>query len=505
MRGRAIHQSMRLCGVAALALVGSCAGERLVAPAAPAGAADTAQPHVLEKERQIDSLGLAAKVLASGVFISGREPRQVIEEDLQSPFQIRHDWARTTVDVDREAGRVTLSSAGVGSRTAVFTGARAQGVVLLPLGESALRFTPREIPRNLPSADSAWPLGDRVDRSARPSGIDEAALQAALTDVFDEKSKAARVQRTRALLVVHRGQLVAERYAAGFQPDQPLVGWSMGKTVAAVLLGIVANWEPRLQLQAPAPIAPWQGKTDSRAAITLADVMEMSSGLSCPMPRAGTPEYAHTRNVHNSVYRGIVDAHAAMLSRPLQVTPGSRWAYCNADTFALMEIVRDRVRRSGLDFLAFPQSALFDRIGARSFVLETDLVGNFLITGYDYATARDWARFGEFLLRDGVAFDGTRLLPEGWVDFMRKPAPAAPAAPDAKYGGQVWLNAGGVFPAVPRDAYYARGLFEQIVLVIPSRSTVVVRLGNSPGPDVQSDFAPYFDRVVADILRALPP
>lgn len=491
---RAMAGKSWIAGVALLC----CSG--CGAPQTSAPPVDTVEPAALMKEREVDSLGLAAKVLASGVFISGRDPEQVIAQDLQSPAQIRHDWATTSVDIDRDAKRLTLSTPGGIRRTAVFTGSDAQGTVLLPVGEAALRFTPRSIPRHVPPEDSLWPLGDRIDVAERPRNIDEAALQAAVASAFDESPEAQKEQ-TRALVVLYQGHLVAERYAPGYRADQPLVGWSMGKTLAAALLGIVASWDPKLDVNAPIPIAQWQRPGDPHARITTANALRMSSGLSCPLPRLGSPEFATTRNVHGSVYRGIVDAHKEMLARPVQVEPGSRWAYCNADTFALMEIVRERVRARGLDYLAFPQVALFDKIGVRSLVLETDLVGNFLITGFDYGTARDWARFGEFLLRDGVAFDGTRLLPAGWVDFMRTPAPAAP---NARYGGQVWLNAGGALPNVPRDAYYARGLFEQIVLVIPSRETVVVRLGNSSGVDGPVSFNPYFDRVVAGVLRALP-
>jgi CubicO group peptidase (beta-lactamase class C family) len=451
------------------------------------------------KEREIVTLGLAAKLLASAVFISGRDPASVMEEDFKTGLYAGHDWSTTRIDVDREAGRVTLSTPGAGERVAVFTGPDAQGVVLMPVGEMSLRFTPRAIPRKVGSADAAWPSGDRIDPAARPAGIDEAALRKAVAAAFEGSEEADR-QRTRALLVVRNGQLVAERYAPGFNKDQPLIGWSMGKTIAATLLGLVVDWEPKLDVQAPAPIAQWQAPNDPRARITVAQLLNMSSGLDCPSPGFGSPDYATPRNVHNSPYYGIVNAHETMLSRPLQEPPGSRWLYRNVNTFALAEIVRERVYKRGLDYLSFPQSALFDRIGARSFVLETDLVGNFLITGFDYATARDWARFGEFLRRDGVAFDGTRLLPEGWVDFLRKPAPVLKAP---YYGGQVWLNADGAFPSLPRDLYYARGAMEQLVIVIPSLEMVVVRLGHTPDEETMMALYPHLDKIIADVVSAL--
>lgn len=453
-----------------------------------------------DKERAVTSLGVVAKLLASSVFISGRDPGRVIEEDFKSsPVFSRLDWAATTVDVDREKGRVTLSTPTAGSRTAIFTGRDAQGVVLLPVGETSLRFAPRAIPRRVPGADSPWPMGDKVDAAVRPRGIDEEALNKAVARLFDD-SEESRRQRNRAFVVLYKGQLVAERYAPGFHKDQALIGWSMGKTIAAALLGIVSGWEPVLDLHAPAPIPQWQQKNDPRARITVADLMQMSGGLSCPSPGIDDPDYSTPRNIHNSPYYGIVDAHATMLARPLEDPPGTRWRYRNANTFALAEIVRERVRARSLDYLAFPQQALFDRIGARSFVLETDLVGNFLITGFNYATARDWARFGEFLRRDGVAFDGTRVLPAGWVDFMRKPAKALTSP---YYGGQIWINGNGAFPTLPSDAYWARGSMEQLVIVVPSRQTVFVRLGATPDEKTMFDLYPYLDRILVDVLSAL--
>lgn len=454
----------------------------------------------LARERELTRLGLAAKLLASAVFISGRDPERVVAEDFVSPVYGNHDWSSTKIDVDREKGRVTLSTAKAGSRTAVFTGPDAQGVVLLPVEETSLRFTPRKISRQLPPADSTWPWGERIDPSARPPGIDEDALRKGVAIAFEDSDEARR-QRTRAIVVLYQGQLVAERYAPGFHQGQALIGWSMGKTITAALLGIVSDWEPKLDLHAPAPIAEWQRPQDPRAQITVANLMNMSGGLSCPSPGIEDPDYATPRNVHNSIYYGIADAHLAMLSRPLQDPPGSRWQYRNVNTFGLAHIVRERVRARGLDYLAFPQHALFDRIGARSFVLETDLAGNFLITGFNYATARDWARFGEFLRRDGIAFDGTRLLPPGWVEFMRKPAPSLKKP---YYGGQVWLNADGMLASLPRDAYFARGAMEQIVLVIPSRETVVIRLGATPDEATMHAFYPHFEQIVSSVLSALP-
>ena len=128
-------------------------------------------------------------------------------------------------------------------------------------------------------------------------------------------------------------------------------------------------------------------------------------------------------------------------------------------------IIRDAVRKRGEEYLTFPQRALFDKIGIRRQVLETDPYGNFLLNGYDYGTARNWARLGMLYLNDGV-WQGKRLLPEGWTKFVSTPAPAWK---DSTYGAMVWVNARGVWPELPRDAFAFRGAGLQDVYVIPSR------------------------------------
>jgi CubicO group peptidase (beta-lactamase class C family) len=133
----------------------------------------------------------------------------------------------------------------------------------------------------------------------------------------------------------------------------------------------------------------------------------------------------------------------------------------------------------------------------RNMGLEVDPFGNFIMTGFDYGTARDWARFGLLHLNDGV-WQGTRILPEGWIDVITTPAPADPAP---HYGGLFWLNRGGQYPKLPRDMYWPAGHHGQVVLVIPSRDTVIVRLGHS----ARGGFDEYLEPVVEKILAACGP
>lgn len=451
---------------------------------------DHAPAEVVAAERRANSIATAAKLLASGIFVSGRTPEDLLLNDLRTPLYTQHDWRDVSMHIDRVARRVTLSAPGVVPRTALYTGEHAQGCVLLPPGETELLFKPVATPPRLAPGSDAF---------AGQTPAAQGPLAEAVASAFAGTPEAA-AQHTRALLVVHRGQLVAEQYAPGFDANMPQLSWSMGKTVLAALLGVLARQGALPDLDTPAPIREWRQPNDPRAGITLRHLLQMSGGLDCPSPGPPDANYATTRDIHESIYYGVRDAHALMTSRPLLDPPGSRWQYRNTNPMALGRILREIVEKRGESYLSFPQRALFDKIGATSFVLETDQSGNFLITGYDYATARDWARLGLLLLRDGVAPDGTRLLAPGWVATLREPAPAAP---NGRYGGQVWLNRGGAFPSLPRDVFYARGWQEQIVMIFPSHDLVLVRLGHSPGMNPPADFNPYFDRVAAAILAAL--
>ena len=200
-------------------------------------------------------------------------------------------------------------------------------------------------------------------------------------------------------------------------------------------------------------------------------------------------------NEHMRIYFDAIDIFKHAVEQPAEFPPNTRWRYRNSDPLTLGKIVRETVEAQGGDYLTFPQSALFDRIGARNFVLETDAWGNFILTGYDYGSARDWARFGLLHLWGG-RWNGERILPEGWTKFISAPAPADKSL---SYGGLFSLNRGGRLNRIPKDAYWSAGFMGQITMIIPSRNVVVVRLGPSP-----SDYMSYLNDVIGRILENLP-
>ena len=416
------------------------------------------------------NLGGYAKVLCSAVFVSGREVEEAAENsaflflpdptDRPEPDEIQVDRGRREVRVVRD-GRVL--------RTARFHGD--QGCVALPPGGGEIGFEPVAVESSLPeAAETAWPLGD-LDARIEPAsiGIDGEALEAAVDLAFAPEAL------TRGLVVVHRGKILAERYAPEHDPDTQLESWSMGKSLGATLIGVLAQQEA-LEPDEPVPIEAWGGPDDPRSEIRWIDLLRMSSGLKFYSHHdpEWTPELGYLE--HFYVYTGGIDVFDFSKTRPARVPPGTEGRYHNSDPLLLSGLVRQIVEARGEEYLSFPQRALFDRIGIRRQVLEPDVAGNFLISGYDYGTPRNWARLGLLYLNDGV-FAGERILPEGWSELVSTPAPAwrLPV-----YGGGFWLNRTGNFE-LPADAYYMAGAGSQFTIVVPSLDLVVVRMGHLRG------------------------
>ena len=434
------------------------------------------------------SLAINAKILCSGIWVQGRDPERHAAADLRrfDHFGWGDDF---TYAVDEERRRVTLSAPGVPSRIAQHNGD--QGCAVLPRDADDVRFIPAEVGRDWPlAAWTLWPDGDRLPDHAPPAEVDREALERALDYAMANHEHG---QNTRAFLVVYGDRVIGERYAPGIPRDMPHLSWSQGKSITAALIGVLVE-QGELSLDQPAPIEAWSAPDDPRRAITIADLLHMSSGLDFNNFGLGSEESLSTENHHFRIYFDGIHVFDHAVSFPLAVEPGTRWRYLNSDPLSLGRIVREIVEARGEDYHAFPWTALFDRIGIKNAVLETDAWGNFIMTGYDYLSARDWARFGLLHLRDGV-WNGERLLPEGWAEFVSTPAPADESL---GYGGLFWLNAGGRYDRVPADAYWAAGFMGQTTMVIPSRDVVIVRLGPSPG-----GFDRYMNEVVGEVLGAI--
>jgi CubicO group peptidase (beta-lactamase class C family) len=248
----------------------------------------------------------------------------------------------------------------------------------------------------------------------------------------------------------------------------------MGKSLTATLMGILIR-QGVYDLWQPAPVPEWQQPGDPRAKIRIADLLHMSSGLRIRAPQDPDFDPSGSYPDHLYLYTGGVNSFHYAATRPLQWPPGAVGRYRNTDPVLVNYLVRLAVEKRGEEYLSFPQRVLFDKLGIRSVVIETDPYGDFLTQGYDLASARDWARLGTLYLQDGV-WNGERILPEGFVHFVSTVAPAWAADHRPIYGGFFWINGEGQLP-IPTSAYYMEGAGGQFTLIIPSHDLVVVRLG----------------------------
>jgi CubicO group peptidase (beta-lactamase class C family) len=405
--------------------------------------------------------GYAAKIVCSNVFIAGRDPDQVLSLDVQAPGN--PVLKLITIDVDRNAHTVTAGLLGPFGRS-VAVAREGLGCASVPDGDveqaAALSLPPMP---GAPIPDAEWPQGERVAAPQSP----------AIAAILDDPK--ATGPGMRAVVVVHDGRVVGERYGDGFSAGTPLLGWSMTKTVNAAIVGTLVK-EGRLTLDDTALFETWDA--DNRGAISLASLMSMSSGL------AFNEDYGDVTDVTRMLYLEP-DMAAFAADKPLTGQAGPAFSYSSGTG-----VMISRVWQDALDdpeaALAWPREHLFMPVGMRSAVLETDESGTFVGSSYLYATARDWARFGQLLLQDGE-WNGEQILPEGYVAWMHEPSQAAPEV----YGkGQLWMHGPGIGTedgppadagfAIPADAYWMIGHDGQTVAIIPSKKLVVVRMGLTP-------------------------
>ena len=399
----------------------------------------------------------SAKIVCSNQFLAWRDGQEVLALDVQAPGHpiLKYILA----DVDPAARTVSTRLFGLfGESRAVYR--QGAGCSSVPYGAQAQALPP--VPEaGVPNMAALWPAGERVEPSQDP----------ALIAILDDAELAG--PGMRAVVVAHNGHIVGERYGDGFKADTPLLGWSMTKTVTAAIIGTLVR-EERLSLDQDGLFEGWNG--DERGEITLADLMAMSSGL------AFNEDYGDVTDVTRMLYLEADMAGFAAdkpLVGPLAAPRGSAFSYSSGTTVMLSRIWQDAFAEPA-DALSWPREALFSPLGMTSAVLEADATGTFVGSSYLYATARDWARFGEFLRNDGV-WAGEEVLPQGFAAWMREAAPAS----GGEYGrGQLWLrgpgDGGDAGFDLPDDTFWLLGHDGQSVAVVPSRGLVVVRLGLTP-------------------------
>ena len=433
-----------------------------------------------------------AKIMCSAVFITDLNAEFAAENVgyFISPYAKRAEVGKPVIDRVNKEVRITLPS-GV-KRTAKYLGS--QGCVTLPVGQTSLSFAPVAVKSRLPDpATQKWPMGDLLANDPLPGQINATKLLQAVDAAFEPAEG-----MTAAFVVTWRGRLIAERYGDGVTAQTPLESWSMGKSLTATLLGILIK-QGIYELWQPAPIPEWQSAGDPRAAIRIADILHMSSGLRIRAPLDPDFDPSGPYPDHMYLYTGGVNSFHYAATRPSQWPPNTVGRYRNTDPVLINYLIRLAVEKRKEEYLSFPQRALFDKIGIRTMVMETDPFGNFLTQGYVLASGRDWARLGNLYLQDGV-WNDQRILPEGYAAFVSTLAPAWEADKRPIYGGYFWINGDGGYP-VPKEAYSMEGAGGQTTLIIPSHDLVVVRLGHFKGAAAGGV---SFQKALALLMEAVP-
>ena len=424
-----------------------------------------------------------AKDLCTCVFLNGRDAEEVMKQELGAGLQSLGNFEVNAVD-----SSVTGSVFGLAKRKAIYR--KGLGCTLVvEVSEAELRAQKMNFHTMIPMNQDTlpWPMGNII-KTRIDSGINVTLLKEALDFAFAEPDPEKPIN-TRAVVVIYKGDIIAERYAPGYDIYSRHMGWSMTKSITNAITGILTQ-DGRMKVFEPAPIPQWQ--QDERQKITVHNLLQASSGLKWQ------EKYDGPSPATNMLFKKK-DMGLYAMESPLESEPNTVFEYSSGTTNILSRVIREAIGDE--DYYRFYYRELFEKIGARSMVIEPDAGGTYVGSSFSWATARDWARFGLLFLNNGV-FNGERILPEGWVAYSTTPATAAKRG---EYGAQWWLNAGTIanpdsrtYPNVPPDSFQAEGFEGQFVFVIPSKNLVVVRLGLSQKNDLD------MNQFVSQVIDALP-
>jgi CubicO group peptidase (beta-lactamase class C family) len=407
--------------------------------------------------------GTVGHTLCSEVFVAGLEPGPAFREIFGSMPGIRH-LPLLRYHVDTAKKEVTATVAGRFASRAAYQDGLGCSIVV---DGGRINSAPAA-----ETADDTRPAGG--SDIAGPSVVEPAdeKLRGALDHAFAEAAGGP-PRGTKAVVVLHDGRVVAERYAPGYGIDTPLLGWSMTKSVVNALVGVLVR-QGRLSVAGPAPVPAWRDPSDPRHAITVEQLMRMTSGLALDETNSGFDPSSRMLFTEPDM-AGFAE------SAPLEAPPGTRYHYSSPSTLILSRIVRDAAGGRAEDVRQFAARELFNPLGMRGVTLEFDAAGTPVGSSYMYATARDWARFGLLYANDGVA-GGRRILPEDWIRYSASPTPGSRDG----YGAGFFTNRGEsdygrlrVRGGMPADSFFASGTQGQRIVIAPAERLVVVRLGRS--------------------------
>ncbi len=416
--------------------------------------------------------GYSAKNMASSVFIAQRTPAFTDANDNNfAPVNLAEDT------VDMEAQSASASVYGLNKRTAVYRDGLGAVLITDDFDVNAPYLKPN---RNKKRVGMPYPYGYLPPKDSVFTEVNYERLSQAIDSAFFNNE----IQKSRAVLVIYKDHLIAEKYAEGYDQNSIFLGWSMTKSVLATVFGIL-QYQGKLDINQKAPIEAWQN--DNRREITINDLLHMNSGL------AWEEDYGGISDVTKMLFQAK-DVTQIQAEKEAETPPNQQWNYSSGTTNLLSGILRQQFDTHQA-YLDFPYQALIDRIGMHTYLMEADMSGNYIGSSYSWGTARDWAKFGLLYLHNGN-WNGDQLFDEKWVAYVSTPAPNA----GGQYGGHFWLNQGpnNYMPRVPKDALMANGYQGQRVTVIPSKDLVIVRFGLAEWPDFD------FNKFLGSVCDAIP-
>jgi CubicO group peptidase (beta-lactamase class C family) len=417
--------------------------------------------------------GFSAKSIASGHFIDQRSLEMIEngDNDVSIIFLAANK-------IDDNGKFATASVFGFKERKAIYR----EGLGATLINDDFDVSKPYEVPkRTILKNNLPFPYGNNEPKDTVFANIDYTKLKTAVANAFDNKDE--QKKRTRAVLVIYKDKIIAEKYDTGFDKNSKILGWSMTKSITATLFGILQK-QGKIDIYKPAPIAEWAN--DERAKITINDLLHMNSGLEWK------EDYSKRSDATKMLYLSE-DMTKAQIDKPMVEKPNTIWNYSSGTTNLLSGILRKQFK-THQEYLDFWYSALIDKIGMNSMVVETDMAGNYVGSSYSWATTRDWAKFGLLYLHKGN-WNGEQLFDESWAKYVATPTNGS----KGEYGGHFWLNAGGKYLDAPRDLYSVNGFQEQRIFILPSQDLVIVRMGISK--DKTFDFNALLKGIVGSLKK----
>ncbi len=396
--------------------------------------------------------GFAAKSVASHYFIAGREKLYTEAEDNKEPTM---GMANTMLLEGENAAK--SDAFGLKKRWAV--NREGVGVVLVPSDKKREDVSYAKPNRDKTPTNLSYPYGELPQKDTVFQNVNYSELKNVVNNAFVDDGE--NQKKTRTAIVIYKDQIIGEQYINGFDKNTMILGWSMGKSITSAVLGVLEK-EGKISLDQSNLFKEWEN--DERKNITLANLLNMNSGLEWE------ENYTKICDVTKMLFLEE-DMTKSQLIKPLTGIPNESWNYSSGTSNLLSGFIRDQFKTEQ-EYLDFWYSALIDKIGMYSMIIETDFKNNYIGSSYAWATTRDWAKFGLLYLHNGN-WNGEQILNPSWIDFTRKPTNGS----NGVYGGHFWMNAGGKYPDVPRDMYSLNGFQGQRVYIIPSKDLVVVRTG----------------------------